>query len=381
MKLGYITKQDPADPKAYSGIHFNMLGALNENFEQVYPFGPVDSAYKIIPKVTGRIRRAFSGKVYKYQYNKTLARKMAGIIEQKIRAAKPDVLLASLMTPEIACLETDVPLFITTDATFPLLNEVYQSHSNLHRKSIKEAMELEKMAFEKAAKLILPLKWLADSAIKDYGISPSKIEVIPYGSNLGYSLAPEEVEDVIQSRLNSDTINILFVGVRWEEKGGPFSVEILKKLLEQGVKAELWIAGCIPDIPGKPAEVNVVGFLDKSIPEQSDLLISLYKKAGFFLMPTKAECVGMSFIEAASMGLPAIGSEVGGVPEAIGHNGSGYLINKRTAPREAADWIQKMWEDKSGYRDLSLNAYNRYSVRMNWENWGREFRRVVEESL
>src|SRR5690554_1134311 len=165
MKIGYITKESPYDVRAYSGTHYNMLQALQKQFDDVAALGPIDHPYKNIAKLKGRALRLFDKRIYKYQYNVGLAKRMAAILDKKIEFAKPDVLLGSLVSPEVAFLKSKLPLYLTTDATFPLLNDVYASHSNLSKISIKNARRLENMAFEKATKLILPLKWLADSAM------------------------------------------------------------------------------------------------------------------------------------------------------------------------------------------------------------------------
>lgn len=380
MKIGYITKQSPLDRKAYSGTHYYMYEALKKSFDEVIPFGPIDSNFKIIPKAKGRLIRFFSGKVYKYQYDIGLAKRMAGIIDKRITAHKPDVLLASLMNPEMAYVKSELPLYLTADATFPLLNEMYGSHTNLHSLSIQEARHLEKKAYEKATKLILPLKWLADSAMKEYGISSHKIEVVPYGPNLDIEVTEEQIDKVIQDRQRSLSINLLFVGVRWEEKGGPFAVEVLRSLLEKGMDAELQIVGCEPEIPNKPEGVKIIGFLDKEAEEGRVRLDQLYKEATFFIMPTKAECVGMSFIEAASYGLPSIGTETGGVPEAVIDGETGFICNPSHSPEEVANWIITVQKEEPRYSKLSHQAYSRYKKYMNWENWSSQVKEIINRS-
>ncbi|WP_428235143.1 glycosyltransferase family 4 protein [Gracilimonas sp.] len=377
MKIGYITKQHPSNRKAYSGTHYYMFKALEQSFEEVVPFGPVDSNYKIIPKVKGRLLRLLTGKVYKYQYDIGLAKRMASIIDQKIAKHQPDALLASLMNPEMAYVKSDVPFYLTSDATSVLLNEVYGSHSNLHPLSIKEAIHLEKKAFEKAAKLILPLQWLADSAMKDYGVPSSKIEVIPYGANLDTEISEKEVGQLLQHRRESPIIKLLFVGIRWEEKGGPFAVKVLRSLLEKGMNAELNIVGSEPDIPNQPEGINMIGFVDKETEEGRTRLDQLYKEATFFIMPTQAECVGMSFIEAASYALPAIGSEAGGVPEAVIDGETGFIYRSSYTPEEVADWIIAVRKDRQRYSNLSQQAYARYKNQMNWGNWSRKVKDVI----
>lgn len=377
MKIGYITKQNPLNRRAYSGTHYYMYKALENCFEEVIPFGPVDSNYKIVPKIKGRLLRMMTGRVYKYQYDIGLAKRMALIIDRKISEHRPDALLASLMNPEMAYVKSDVPFYLTADATFTLLNEVYGSHSNLHPLSIKEAKHLEQKAFEKATKLILPLNWLADSAMKDYGVPSKKIEVIPYGPNLDTSITESELKKIVENRLQSSKVKLLFVGIRWEEKGGPLAVEVLRALTQKGVDAELYIVGCEPEIANEPDGIKIVGFVDKEKEEGSERLHQLYEAATFFIMPTKAECVGMSFIEAASYGLPSIGSETGGVPEAVIDGETGFICRSSQNPEEVADWIIAVRKDEQRYKNLSQRAYSRYKNHMNWERWGKAIREVI----
>ncbi len=378
MKIGYITKQDPNDILAYSGTHYHMFQALRHSFDQVIPFGPINQSFTILPKLYGRVLTFGSGKIYKYQYNVGLAKRAARHIDKKIKQNNPDALIASLMSPEVAYLNSDIPLYLTTDATFPLLRDVYNSHSNLHSKSIKEAIHLEGKAFQKAAKLLLPLKWLADSAMKEYGVPASKIEVIPYGSNLGLKNSELDVRTLIESRISNQKLKLLFVGVRWEEKGGPFAVEVIDELQKMEIDSELVIAGCDPELSNDKSYIRKVGFFDKSDKVQKDSFIQLYKKAHFFIMPTTAECVGMSFIEAASIGLPAIGTNVGGVPEAVSDKKTGLIIKKDQSPKDVAERVTSTWKDETKYRKISLNAFQHQSNNMSWERWGERVKDLLQ---
>ena len=378
MRIGYITKEDPKNVRAYSGTHYAMYQALKGEFEEVVPLGPVDHWYKNIAKLKGKLYTFGSEKTFKFQYDIDLAKIHAKQLEEKIRKLEPDILLGSLVSPEVAFLKTDVPLYLTTDATFPLLQDLYKSHSNLHSLSIRNALILERMAFEKARKLLLPLDWLSISAQNNYRIPESKIEVIPYGSNL---LSPPEnkVQDFIQERVRSEELKFLFVGVRWEEKGGPEAVGIIKELNRKGIKAKLIVVGSTPRIEEECVEV--IGFLDKQDANQLSKLIELYQSSTFFILPTKAECVGMSFIEAASYGLPAIGSNVGGVPEAVNHKETGLIIDPEENPSKTADKIDELWNDKSIYEEMSVQARKRYSEHMNWKNWANRVKEVLSKEI
>lgn len=378
MRIGYITKEDPRNVRAYSGTHFAMYEALKGEFEEVIPLGPIDHWYKNVAKLKGKFCTFGNEKLFKFQYDIKLAQIHAKQLDEKVRELKPDVLLGSLVSPEVAFLKTDVPIYLTTDATFPLLQDLYQSHSNLHSLSIKNALILERMAFEKARKLVVPLKWISKSAQNNYRIPESKIEVIPYGSNL-ISPTENEVKNLIKERVKSEELTFLFVGVRWEEKGGPVAIEIIKELNHKGIKAKLVVVGSNPIIDED--YVEVIGFLDKQDSDQLSKLKELYQKSTFFILPTKAECVGMSFIEAASYGLPAIGSNVGGVPEAVIHKQTGLIIHPEESPLKIADEIGKIWNNKSMYEEMSVQARNHYSSTMNWTQWAEKVKETLSEEI
>lgn len=378
MKIGYITKEDPKNVRAYSGTHFAMYEALKGMFEEVIPLGPIDHWYKNIAKLKGKLHTLGNEKLFKFQYDIKLAQIHAKQLDEKIEQLKPDVLLGSLVSPEVAFLKTDVPIYLTTDATFPLLHDLYQSHSNLHSLSIKNALILERMAFEKARKLLVPLKWISKSAQNNYRIPESKIEVIPYGSNL-VSPTENEVQNLIKERVKSEELTFLFVGVRWEEKGGPEAIEIIKELIHKGIKAKLVVVGSTPKI--EEDYVDVIGFLDKQDSDQLSQLIELYQSSTFFILPTKAECVGMSFIEAASYGLPAIGSNVGGVPEAVTHKETGLIIDPEESPSKIADEIGEIWKNKSMYEEMSVQARNHYSSTINWSHWAEKVKEILSEEI
>jgi glycosyltransferase involved in cell wall biosynthesis len=377
MKLGYITKEDPNDIRAYSGTHFSMFQALKREFEQVVPIGPIDHWYKNIAKLKGKVRIFGTDKVYKYQYDIELAKKHAKILDQRIKQENPDVLLGSLVSPEVAFLKSNIPLYLTTDATFPRLNELHKSHRNLHSKSYENAMVLEEMAFRKSKGLILPLEWLKKSAIEDYDIAPDNISIISYGPNIETNFSKETISDLIQQRVSNQKIEFLFVGINWEQKGGPEALAIIKELNNRGIDAVLNVVGCAPSLRHK--KMKVYGFLDKQDPEELAQLTELYKKVSFFLLPTKAECVGMSFIEAASFGLPAIGTNVGGVPEAVVNNKTGLLFNSDEAPTVIAQAIFETWKDKSLYENMCKAAFEKYHHEMNWKNWASKFRQTVDQ--
>ena len=82
-----------------------------------------------------------------------------------------------------------------------------------------------------------------------------------------------------------------------------------------------------------------------------------------FALPTRREAFGTVFVEAAAMGLPVIGTQVGGVPETMMPGRSGLLV----PPNDPARWRRRWtccwatrrcaaaWARRAGrVRDLGL---------------------------
>ena len=84
MRIGYITKEDPNDVKAYSGTHYSMYQALKNEFEEVIPLGPINHWYKNVAKLKGRIKTFGNERVFKFQYDLKLAKYHAKQLEKRI---------------------------------------------------------------------------------------------------------------------------------------------------------------------------------------------------------------------------------------------------------------------------------------------------------
>lgn len=84
-------------------------------------------------------------------------------------------------------------------------------------------------------------------------------------------------------------------------------------------KFELTIIGL--DKPEQYTEnkhIHFVGRLNKNNPEEFKQMITYYQESDIFLLPTKAECAGIVFSEAAMYGLPVFTHNTGGDHELCG---------------------------------------------------------------
>ena len=110
---------------------------------------------------------------------------------------------------------------------------------------------------------------------------------------------------------------ILFVGLRWEVKGGPQLVEAFRRVLEVHPDATLTIVGCSPAV--HVPNCQVVGVVP------AEELPAYYQQASLFCVPSIRDAFGSAFIEALSYGLPVVTSDFGAMPEFVREGVTGYL--------------------------------------------------------
>lgn len=366
------------DRRSWSGIYYSMVKALQKHCGDVLCLGPVDGMSRRAGEALWVLSWLLLRKNYLYTHSAWLAKRYARLLEAKIARKPVDLLFAPAAAPEIAFLNTSIPIVYTADATFAVLREYYPRYSNVLPLSAREADAVDSLAVQKSALLVYPSEWAARSALRDYHGDPAKVHVIPYGANL------EEVPDaetVLWPRA-ADACRLFFVGVRWARKGGDIAVETLTRLRAMGVPAELTICGCVPPrrLRGTPG-LHVIPFLNKNDPEQRKRLTELYLNSHFFLLPSRGECYGIAFCEANAFGLPAITANTGGVSSIVRDGENGFMLPPNARGAEYAALIAGIWRDQPRYAQLARSCRNAFDERLNWDAWGHSLANLLPSLL
>ena len=376
MKIAYIAYEDSKDISAWSGTIAHISKNLSKD-NVIIPIDnlgcPWDIIFKIIPKI-----KAMFGFTSDFRRNKFFMKLIANRIEKKLAGNEFDIIFAP-GTLYVSYLNTDKPIVVWADATFASLVNTYPQYSKMTNSEIETGNLLEKSALVNVQKIIFSTSWAAKSAISHYNIPSAKVEVIPFGSNLNESFS---VEDLIalNSAKSDEKIKLLFVGVDWYKKGGDLLLEIYKELRLLSDKYELDVVGGSPEKIPNIDGVRFHGFLSKSNPQQNNKLISLFQQSHYFLLPTRAEAFGIVFCEANSYGLPAFGSDLGGITDIIVNGLNGELINIENKPKELAAKIHE--SILSGdYNEKSISAYNHYKQNFTWDNAISKVNKVLEELI
>lgn len=372
MKIAYITTADPYDKYSWSGTNYYVRAVLEAQGCEVYC---IYGYRKITPvmvlrKLWARLWR----KNYQAIRSVASAKGWARYIERHLEQGTDAVL--SLSTIPIAYLKTDIPVFIYIDGCYEYM--LHQGFKRLLNKTDK-AHNIEKLAFERSAKVFTPSFDSAESIGEYYGADiRNKTRVIPLGANL--DIFPTKMEVLEHIRLKDmSKCKILFVGVDWKRKGADIVIDTARILFESGFPVELHLVG-LKDIPVPlPSYVFNHGFINKMEDGGMEKLSYLYLDSHFLFVPSVGEAFGLVFCEAGAYGLPSISHSVGGIKTIVEDGVNGQLFEVGTSSRIFADYIRQIFLDKDKYEELSISTYERFSKYLNWNVAGKKITDAMNE--
>jgi len=189
-----------------------------------------------------------------------------------------------------------------------------------------------------------------------------KFNVIHIGIDTFDPIPKREARDRLAS-LVATTLprDVIWIGGGTEltkNKGLSFGIEACAKLHEMGLEFLYLIAGegeerkrlgYLIQTLGLERQVYLLGF----VPDMRRLM----KAFDIFLLPSLKEGLPYTLLEAGQAALPVVASSVGGIPEIIDHNKSGYLVKPGDA-EDIARTLRALIED-SARRDTLGGALKR----------------------
>ncbi len=193
----------------------------------------------------------------------------------------------------------------------------------------------KQIALRSVDNLLVNAKTLKLEAI-DYGIPKSKIKYIP-----------NSVEISTEKNINERELIVCSIGNLRKNKNHSLFIDIMSNVLESIPSARGWIIGQPvqdePDVENElqskievlelQGRVQLLGF-------QPDIL-NLLRKCSVLVLTSISEGMPNVVLEAMSIGIPVVASNVGGVTQLISHEESGLLCNIKNK-NEFVDSIIKL---------------------------------------
>ena len=381
MKAAYISSEfDHSNPKVHHSIGYFLTESLKKELDDLQVLPAADRPSRILSKASVVLSKLFTGRkqipVYQPAILKALAAKNLG----KLKETDTD-LIFTFGAINIAYLDDPRPKVFFTDATFPAVHEFYEYYSNLNKRTIFNAYQTDRDAFRRAARIIFSSQWAAQSAIDNYDVDQSKIRVVQVGANFENTPQEPEIIKSVENR-SRDELNLVFSGGDWKRKQGKKAVEVTKILNNKGIKTILNIIGNAPEISSSHREfIKPHGYIQKFTDEGYAKFKEVHLNSHFLLLLTRADCTPHAIPEANAFALPAITTNVGGIPEMIKDNISGKIFYPEESAGNIADYIAGIFKSGDNYSKMAFNAYSEYKSKLNWQTAAKSFKKIFEEII
>ncbi|GJL57674.1 MAG: glycogen synthase [Nitrospirales bacterium] len=228
----------------------------------------------------------------------------------------------------MAKLNFGIPLVITTHSLEPLRPWKREQLAGGYDFSLW----VEKTALEMADAIIAVSEGTKRDILKLFQVPEERIHVIHNGIDLHEFRNVQSQEVLTRYGIPAGQPYVLFVGRMTRQKGITYLIQALSYLDEE---FPVVLCASSPDTPAMAAEMKealdqisahrkhiywIPDILDKSS------LIELYSHAGVFCCPSIYEPFGIINLEAMACEVPVVGSAVGGIPEVVVEDKTGFLV-------------------------------------------------------
>ncbi len=188
-----------------------------------------------------------------------------------------------------------------------------------------------------------------------------KIGFLPIGIELeGLSASSEELRETRATlSLDNEHINIIAVGYIVPEKGFHFLVEALADVVREYPEIRLYIVGGVM----QEGYAKYLQNLARGLGIEEHIIYTGWRRdvltilacADIFVLPSLSEGVPRSIVEAMGLGKPVVATAVGGVPELVLNEETGWLVPARDV-KALAKAIIKLARDEEMRLEMGRKA-------------------------
>jgi glycosyltransferase involved in cell wall biosynthesis len=103
------------------------------------------------------------------------------------------------------------------------------------------------------------------------------------------------------------------------------------------------------------------------------------RQADVFVRASRSEGLGNSFLEAMALGLPVVGTPVGGIPDFLIHGETGWLC-KVNNPESIAEQVQTILNPVNlpDVQAVTIQAKKLIEKKYTWDTIAQQFKKLLE---
>lgn len=217
-------------------------------------------------------------------------------------------------------------------------------------------LPLVKFSIDKSDGVTAVSRFLKEKTITNY-LCEADIEVIPNFVDTNF-FKPSANGDFRKTIAPKGEKILVHTSNFRQVKRVPDTIRIFEKVQKE-IPSKLILIGDGPDrsecerLSRQLDLCEKVKFLGKQ-----DGLIEILSSSDLFLIPSQSESFGLAALEAMACGLPVISSSVGGLPELVRHNETGFIAEIGDIDRMAKYTLELLSNEKK-YNVFSENARQR----------------------
>ena len=217
-------------------------------------------------------------------------------------------------------------------------------------------LPLVKFSIEKSDGVTTVSRFLKEKTITNYSIE-ADIRVIPNFVDTNF-FKPESTCDFRKTIAPKGEKILVHTSNFRPVKRVPDTIRIFEKVQKE-IPSKLILVGDGPDrsecerLTRQLDLGDSVKFLGKQ-----EGLVEILSSSDLFLIPSQSESFGLAALEAMACGLPVISSSVGGLPELVKHNETGFIAEIGDVDRMAKYALELLNNDKK-YKLFSENSRQR----------------------
>ena len=171
------------------------------------------------------------------------------------------------------------------------------------------------------------------------------------------------------NRQQNDALRLLFVGACGKLKGEKDLIKALAILRDRQPNIKVSFLGYGAEaLKDYCEELGVMDYVEHLGAVSMKDRINFFQKADIFVLPTYAEAMPMSVIEAMSAGLAVISTNVGGIPELIEDGKDGLLFSPGDA-KALAEKISFLLDNKDIRINLGKKAQRKACGQMDFRHY------------
>jgi starch synthase len=358
-----VAPGDPLAPGTFSGYSARLFGGMRERGVRVLPFASRDLRWYDLAggalNLGGFARGRLSGRRAprirpNWYWSRAGFERFSRRLEARLEELPGRSVLLQVGTHVRVALEGTDAYCVTDCTVVQALAGGEFSISQTSRRVAEEAVACQREVFASCRKVLTLSRWAAESVVRDYGIADERVAVVGAGAN---------VAEGVERRIDPERPYILFVGMDWEQKGGPLLLEAFRLVRSWRPEVRLKVVGCTPPVaePG----VDPIGYLPHGDPAARRRLAGLYAGASCLALLSPFDCFPNVLLEAQLAGVPVVTLAGQGRPEQLRHGETGMLV-ERAEPGPVADALTAVLADEQSRQVMGRAARRFAEERFTW---------------